>query len=91
MELVNIIDNNINDVKSLGEMALENATTAKNDAKSTGDKAEALERVANIPLENVDVNGTKGIVGLKIFIAASWYCTRYHSDPITEGIKTLPG
>ena len=59
---ITIIDNTINDMKSLGDQAATNATAAFNLADNTLNNAQQLLDEAAIPLDDVGANETKGKV-----------------------------
>ena len=65
---VTIIDNGLDELRYLGKMALNNATQSKNIANETLKEAEDLLVKGLIPLEEVDVNKTKGILIFQLLI-----------------------
>ena len=60
MKQMDIVDNLLEDSQKLGQVALANATTAKQEAEKTFRNAQYFESMAKQPLRNVDSNETKG-------------------------------
>ena len=59
-EQIVIIDDQISDLKALGDITASNASNAKNRASDTLNTAEEILKEAQRPLAEVDVNATKG-------------------------------